>query len=301
MRILFMGTPHYALTIFKAIEDRVVALFTQPDRPVGRHQRLTPPPIKEYVQKRGLAIPIYQPATLRDPALVEEVKGLRPDFIVVAAYGHILPPSILDIAPAINLHASLLPKYRGASPIQQTLLNGDTITGVTAIRMNERLDAGDILGYEVTPIAPEETAIELFERMAHLAARLTPAILDSFATIAPIPQFDVDATYCSKITKRDGLISFQADAVSIYNRYRAFILWPGIFLESGLKLRQIALHAREGEYEPGVIVALREEGIVVGCARGALMIKRVQPPSKREMGALEYIRGRRLGVGDPLL
>ena len=300
MRIVFMGTPEYATTIFQSIQKDVVALFTQPDKPVGRKQVLTPPHIKRYVQESGLDIPIFQPQTLRDPAVIQTLKELQPDFIVVAAYGQILPKDVLKIAPCINLHASLLPKYRGASPIQQALLNGDTVTGVTAMLMDEGLDTGDILGFDVVSIEFSDTALTLFEKLSSCAAVLTPQVLQRFALLKPLPQHDVDTSYCKKIKKSDGLVEFD-DALSIYNRYRAFIFWPGIFLQSGLKLKTIELVSKEGQNDPGRIVAIEDDGVVVGCKRGSLKIVRVQPPSKKEMDALSYIRGRRLGVGDTFL
>ncbi|MRJ02796.1 MAG: methionyl-tRNA formyltransferase [Epsilonproteobacteria bacterium] len=300
MRVIFMGTPPYATRIMARIEDHLIALFTQPDRPVGRRQILTPPDTKRYILKRGLPIPIYQPETLKEEGVIQTIRELRPDFIVVAAYGEIVPREILEIAPSINLHASLLPKYRGASPIQQALLEGEKITGVTAILMNERLDSGDILGYTVTPIGEEETARELFETLALQAAELTERVLHNFDSLSPLPQHDADATYCKKITKGDGIVDFD-DAERLYNRYRAFIIWPGVQLESGLKLKKMGLVQREGSHRKGEILEIGEEGVVVGCRRGAVRVERVQPPSKREMGALDYIRGRRLKIGDLLL
>ncbi len=302
MRIVFMGTPDYATRILERLvrEFDVVALVTQPDKPVGRKQRLTPPDTKRYVQEKGLAIDILQPSTLKDTKIVEKIASYRPDFIVVAAYGTLLPKAVLDIAPCINLHASLLPAYRGASPIQQALLNGDTVTGVTAMLMDEGLDTGDILGMRVCAIEPEDTAITLFAKLADAAADLTPAILRDFSRIAPVPQADVDASYCAKIKKSDGEIHFD-DARKIYNKYRAFIFWPGIFTPSGLKLKKIALESTEEAYEPGVIIEIAADSIVVGCKRGALRIFKVQPPSKKEMDAISYINGQRLKIGDSLL
>ncbi len=302
MRIVFMGTPDYATKILARLieEFDVVALVTQPDKPVGRKQRLTPPDTKRYVQEKGLSIDILQPSTLKETKTVEKIASYRPDCIVVAAYGMLLPKAVLDIAPCINLHASLLPAYRGASPIQQALLNGDTITGVTAMLMDEGLDTGAILGMRVCTIDPEDTAITLFAKLAQAAADLTPQILQDFPRIRPIPQADVDASYCKKIKKSDGEVHFD-DAVRIFNKYRAFIFWPGIFTPSGLKLKKIAIESTEGAHEPGVIIEIAVDSIVVGCKRGALRIYRLQPPSKKEMDAISYINGQRLKLGDSLL
>ena len=297
-----MGTPDYATKILARLieEFDVVALVTQPDKPVGRKQRLTPPDTKRFVQEKGLAIDILQPSTLKNSETVEQIASYRPDFIVVAAYGMLLPKAVLDIAPCINLHASLLPAYRGASPIQQALLNGDAITGVTAMLMDEGLDTGAILGIRVCAIDPEDTAITLFAKLAQAAADLTPQILRSFPHIRPIPQADVDASYCKKIKKSDGEVHFD-DAVQIYNKYRAFIFWPGIFTPQGLKLKKISLESTEGRHEPGVIIEIADDSIVVGCKRGPLRVYRLQPPSKKEMDAISYINGQRLKLGDSLL
>ncbi len=302
MKIVFMGTPAYATTILQELVQRfeVVGLFTQPDKPVGRKQIVTPPHIKKYVLENELALPIFQPTSLKDAVIIQTLRDLKPDFIVVAAYAMLLPKEILDMAPCINLHASLLPKYRGASPIQQALLNGDSITGVTAMLMNEGLDEGDILGYSVCKIAPDETAIELFDKLSFMAAKLTPKVIENFSNVSPLKQFDCDASLCKKIKKSNGLVTFD-DARKIYNKYRAFILWPGIFLQSGLKLKKIVLHAVEGSYQPGEILKIGKESIIVGCQKGSIEILEVQPPSKKAMSSVAYIRGKRLGVGDTLL
>ena len=302
MKIVFMGTPEYATAILQGLVEKyeIVGLFTQPDKPVGRKQILTPPHIKRYVQENALDIPIFQPKSLRDQKVQRQIQELRPDFIVVAAYGQILPKEILSLAPCINLHASLLPKYRGASPIQQALLQGDSITGVTAMLMDEGLDTGDILGYSVCAINQEDNVISLFEKLSHLAKELTPLVLERFETLKPLPQADVDASYCKKIRKSDGLVEFD-DACKIFNKYRAFLVWPGIFVQSGLKLKKIALKECQNEHEAGVILQIEEQSIVVGCKRGSIEVIRVQPPSKKEMSAVEYIRGKRLKVGDHLL
>jgi methionyl-tRNA formyltransferase len=277
----------------------VVALFTQPDKPVGRKGVLTPPDIKKFVLEENLSIPIFQPQSLRDKEVIEEIKSLKPDFIVVAAYGKLLPKEILDIAPCINLHASLLPKYRGASPIQQALLNGDKITGVTAMLMEEGLDRGDMLLFSVTDIKDSDNAITLFEKLSDMAANLSKNVLENFDEIEPIEQFDVDASYCKKIKKEDGLVDFE-DANDIYNRYRAFIVWPGIFLKSQLKLKEIGLIDAKKNYNKGEILEIKKSSIIVGCKKGKLEIFKVQPPSKKVMDAVSYIRGKRLGLGDSL-
>ena len=296
-----MGTPDYADEILKRLlaeeEMEVAAVYTQPDRPVGRKKVMTPPPVKVTALEAGL--PVHQPESLKGEGVAEAIAGYAPDFIVVAAYGQLLPKAVLDVAPCINLHASLLPKYRGASPIQQALLEGERLTGVTAMLMEEGLDSGPILAWDVVPIEIFDRKEALFERLAFRAAALTPEVLRDFSRIRPLPQCDADATWCKKIRRSDGLVDFRDDAMRIYNRFRAFEGWPGIYLSSGLKLLEVTPAVGEGE--PGRILAVEEDGVVVACGRGALKISKVQPPSKKPMDALSYIRGRRIGVDDSLL
>ncbi len=301
IRIVYMGTPDYADTILKSLlaqEDmEVVAVYTQPDRPVGRKKVLTPPPVK--VTAEGAGLPVHQPLSLKTEGVAETIAKYVPDFIVVAAYGQILPRPILDIAPCINLHASLLPKYRGASPIQEALLHGDEVTGVTAMLMEEGLDSGPVLAWRVVPIAPTARKNDLFALLADEASALTPRVLRRFSAISPLPQCDADATYCRKITRADGLVGFDLPADEIFNRFRAYEGWPGIYLHSGLKL--LELKPAVGEGEPGEITAIDEEGVTVACGRGAVKLLRVQPPSKKPMDATAYIRGKRLDVADLLV
>jgi len=301
MKIIFMGTPDYATAILEGLlEDKkseVVGVVTQPDKPVGRKQILTPPDVKKFLLDSGFNIPIYQPISLKDEDIYKTIKDLNPDFIVVAAYGQILPKNILDIAPCINLHASILPKYRGASPIQQALLNGDEITGVTAMLMDEGLDTGDILAYSVISIQKNDVAPILFEKLSLLAKELTPKVLENFLKISPIKQNSIDASYCKKIKKSDGQIEF-LNAKEIFNKYRAFYFWPGIFLKSGLKIKELYLIDEECEEEMGKILDLTDRGAIIGCKKGKVEITQVQPPSKKVMDIFSYMRGRRLSIGD---
>jgi len=300
IKVIFMGTPDYAEEILKKLIDEsdieVVSVYTQPDKPVGRKKILTPPPVKVLAQKSN--IPVYQPHSLRDEEAVASVLQQSCDFIVVAAYGQILPKAILDHAPCINLHASILPKYRGASPIQQAILNGDTKTGVTAMLMDEGLDTGDIIKIEECEIGADEMVEELFEKLTHIAAELTLDVLKNFSTYTPRAQNDQEATYCKKITKEDGLVEFD-DARTLYNKYRAFTPWPGVYLSSGLKLKKMHLAVCEGTFEEGKILRV-EECVEVGCTKGSLEICRVQPPSKKEMDIKDYLNGKRIGVADTL-
>ncbi len=301
MKVIFMGTPEYASRILETLvgtdDIDVVAVYTQPDKPVGRKKTLTPPPVKRVAEAAG--IPVFQPMRLRDDTVVGELRRIDCDYIVVAAYGQILPKPVLDHAPCINLHASILPHYRGASPIQQSLLNGDEETGVTAMLMEEGLDTGPILRIERIAIGKDETAERLFERLTELAAVMTPQVLRSFEDLIPVPQEDSAATYCKKITKADGLVRFD-NAQILYNRYRAFTPWPGVYLESGLKLTEMRLHDPDGKHVPGTIVAVDGDAVVVGCEKGTVSLLRVQPPSKKAVRAVDYLNGKRIGLDDTL-
>lgn len=302
-KIVFMGTPSYATKILEEIlkYDRfeVVALFTQPDKPVGRKQILTPPDIKQYCIEQKLSFPIYQPVKLRETQNVEIIQALKPDFIIVAAYGQILPKEILDIAPCINLHASLLPLYRGASPIQEALLNSDTYTGVTAMLMDVGLDSGDILGYEYMQVSQDCDVVQLFDKLSLLAATLTITILDNFDRINPIKQKLHNVSYCKKIKKTDGEVEFN-NALELVAKYKAYKFWPGIALANGLKLKDVKLANSINSYESGKILNILDDAVEVGCRVGSLYISTLQAPSKNEVKALEYIKGKRLNIGDYL-
>ena len=296
-RILFMGTPDYATTIFKELLDsnyEVVGLFTQPDKPVGRKQVLTPPHIKQFCMEQNINIPIFQPLKLRgNEEAKKQIEDLKPDFIIVAAYGQILPKEILDIAPCINLHASLLPKYRGASPIQESLLNDDFYTGVTSMLMEEGLDSGDILGLQYLKITSDMEVVEAFDKLSKIAAKLTIVTLDNFENIKPLKQNESQVSFCKKIKKEDGLVDFD-DAKKLYLKYKAYSFWPGIFLESELKLKDIELNDENSINECGQILDIKDDFVIIGCKKGSLKIKTLQAPSKKAVNASDYIRGQRL-------
>ncbi len=303
IKVIFMGTPDYAGVILeKLLKDddiNLCAVFTQPDRPVGRKQVLTPPFVKKLLIDKKSDIEIYQPESLKNEDTIKIIRELSADFIVVAAYGQIVPKEILQIAPCINLHASLLPKYRGASPIQAVLLNGEKITGVTAMLMNEGLDTGDILAYSFVEIAPKTLVGELFEKLSFSAANLCITTLKYFDHIKPIKQFGALKSYSKKIKRGDGMIKLK-NAKDIYTKYRAYTPWPGVYLESGLKIKKLSFLSNEGTFKEGEILDIIGSDIVIGCNIGKIKLKRVQPPSKKEMSAKEYILGKRLKVGDQL-
>ena len=304
MNIVFMGTPEYAAKILRALAEakfEIAAVFTQPDKPVGRKQILTPSEVKTYAQQHLPAVPIFQPTSLKDEAARAQIKELKPDFIVVAAYGKILPQAVLDIAPCINLHASILPKYRGASPIQSAILADEKQTGVTAMLMDAGLDTGDMLDFAYTP-CEDKTAAQLFDELGDLAGELIVRVLRNFANLTPLKQESAQATHCKKISKSDGLFSFEESARQIYNKFRALTPWPGIYLASGLKILDLKyLCGREDERrKPGEIIFDGKHYIYVACGEGALCIETVQEPGKKPVDASAYLNGKRLGIGDIL-
>ena len=303
-KILFMGTPDYATTIFIELlksKYEIVGLFTQPDKPVGRKQILTPPHIKQYCIDENIELPIFQPLKLKNnQEAKEEIQNLKPDFILVAAYGQILPKDILDIAPCINLHASLLPNYRGASPIQESLLNDDSFTGVTSMLMEEGLDSGDILGFQYLKITRTMEVSEAFEKLSHIAAQLTITTLDNFENINAIKQNESLVTFCKKIKKDDGLVDF-CDAKKLFLKYKAYSYWPGVFLSSELKLKDIELNEELSQNNEGEILEINKDFILIGCKKGSLKIKILQAPSKKAMSSVDFVRGQRLEVGSILV
>ncbi len=301
-KIVYMGTPHYAQVILEGLieaEDMAVVLvLTQPDRPVGRKRVLTPPAVKVVAMEAG--IEVLQPERLSEAGIAEAIEAVEPDFIIVAAFGQLLPKRILDIAPCINLHASLLPQYRGASPLQQSLLNGDTQTGVTSMLMEEGLDTGDILQRRVFDIPPTMRLHALMAQLTEDAKVLTLQTIREYPQITPEPQNDAEATLCKKIKKSDGEIDF-VDAQAIYRKYRAFEGWPAIFAVGGMKLDGVRVEETTTPHTPATIVAFEGESVIVGCQQGSLRIDRLQPPSKKPMSAKAYCVGRGLQIGDSLL
>ena len=301
-KVLFMGTPSYATEILKellASKYEVVGIFTQEDKPVGRKQLLTPPHIKQFCIDNSLNIPIFQPKKLKDNLVAYlSILDLKPDFIIVAAYGQILPKDILNIAPCINLHASILPNYRGASPIQEGILNDDKYLGVTSMFMEEGLDCGDILGFSYLRNS-NLLVDEAFEKLSILAAKLTITTLNNFENIRPLKQNNCEASFCKKIKKEDGLVDF-FDAKKLFLKYKAYSFWPTIFLKSDLKIKDIELIEESSKNEAGKILEISKDYIIVACLTGTLKIKTIQAPSKKAINAVEYIRGQRLEVGDIL-
>ena len=300
MNVVFMGTPDYAVRILRHLKEagfNIKAVFTQPDKPVGRKQILTPSEVKIYAQNELAGVPLFTPNTLKDEAVVAELKAFEPKFIVVAAYGKILPKSVLDVATCINLHASILPKYRGASPIQSAILAGEKQTGVTAMLMDAGLDTGDMLDFIYTPCESKMSS-ELFSELGELGGELIVKVLRNFENLKPQKQDDAESSHCKKISKSDGLFSFDEEAEQIYNKFRALTPWPGIYLASGLKILSLELSDKSGK--SGEILSVEKDHVVVACKRGAVKIYELQEPSKKPINAKAYINGKRLSVGDEL-
>ncbi len=297
-RIVFMGSPEFALPVLQALAEnyQVVGVVTQPDRPAGRGQRLTPPPVKVLAEQLGL--PVFQPQRLREPQAVEQLRRWNPDLIVVAAYGQILRPEILNLPPwgCLNVHASLLPRWRGASPIQYAILHGDRESGVTIMKMDEGLDTGPILSQRALPLSPDETEESLSQKLSNLGASLLLEILPRYlrSEIVPWPQPQEGVTYAPLIKKEDGLLNFSRPAQELERRVRAFHSWPGawfIWQDQPLKV----LKARVVESEGGMPgMRYRWQGWpAIGTAQGLLVLEEVQPAGKRPMSGKAFLAGAR--------
>jgi methionyl-tRNA formyltransferase len=309
VRLVFMGTPEFAVPSLKAIVEagfEVSAVVTQPDRPRGRGMRLTPPPIKVCAQE--LQLPVYQPDKVRNAPFVQQLQDLAPDCVAVVAFGQLIPEAMLSIPPLgyINVHPSLLPKYRGATPIQQALLDGATQTGVTTMYLDKGMDSGDVILQVKTPIDAEENAGDLHDRLAGIGAELLVETLHLVSTgQAPrTPQDHAAATVTRRLNNSDGQLSWSQPAVSLANQIRAFTPWPGAyayFMDERLKvLKARATPCIEpfAESNWGSVLAIGEEEIQVACSDGILEILLVQPQNGRIMSAAAYAHGKRLQPGD---
>ncbi len=299
MRVAFAGTSEYARVILEKLLDEkfnIVALFTQPDRAVGRKQIITPPPTKALILDKKLNIPIYQPEKIKDE--YDNFKSLNADFFIVASFGQIIPKNILDLTIPINLHASILPKYRGASPIQEAILKQDKLVGISAIYMSEKLDAGDILGYSYINYYGENY-IELEKKLSILASNLTIKILNNFDKLKRVPQNKANSSHCKKIKKDDGLIDF-LNSIELFSKNRAFYKWPNTFTKDGLKIVDIELLNSDSSYKIGEIVKIDKNSVDIGCKNGLIRVHTLQPVSKNIMSGASYIRGLRREVGDTL-
>ena len=306
MRILFMGTPDIAADSLAALLDaghEVCAVFTRRDKPVGRKQILTAPPVKQLAQQHD--IPVYQPRTLRDGSSDELIRQLAPDIIVVVAYGCIIPPQLLHTAKygCINLHVSLLPKYRGSAPIQWAVLNGDAETGVSIMQLDEGLDTGDVLMVEPVAIDPEETSGELFDRVSAVGAK---TLVDALAKIeagqlTPVPQDHSKATLAPPLSKDTARFAFTEDAAHIHNWVRGMNPWPTAWFEQDgkrIKVSECRLAENPQNAAPGTVLALKP--LTVAAQNGAVALLSVTPEGGKPMAGTAWAAGRRLKAGDSL-
>lgn len=311
MPIIFMGTPDLAAVSLAALlrepAIQILAVVTQPDRPKGRDLKLQPSPVKQLAVGAGLTV--LQPVKARDEQFIVELRALQPDLIAVAAFGQILPKGILDLPRfgCLNVHTSLLPKYRGASPIQSAILNGETETGVTIMKMGVGLDTGDILTQRTTPIRDKDNAATLHDRLAQLGAELLVQTIPDYVAgkIQPRPQQHELATHVAKIKKEDGKIDWQQPARAIWNRIRAFTPWPGAFTLLPaqpqpvlLKLWQAAPESGQGT--AGELLSADKNGIVIGCGDGLLRVTSLQREGGRRMSAQEFLAGHPMMPGTKL-
>ena len=306
MRILFMGTPDIAAESLAALlgaGHEVCAVFTRRDKPVGRKQILTAPPVKQLAMERG--IPVYQPRTLRDGSSDDVIKELAPDIIVVVAYGCIIPPQLLHAAKygCINLHVSLLPKYRGSAPIQWSVLNGNAGTGVTIMQLDEGLDTGDILMVEPVAIDPEETSGELFDRVSAVGAKTLVTALEKIKAgeLTPQKQDDAQATMAPPLTKDMARFDFTQYAAHIHNWVRGMNPWPVAWFEHDgkrIKVLECRLAENAQNATPGTVLALKP--LTIAAANGAVALLTVTPEGGKPMAGTAWAAGRRLKAGDSL-
>ena len=308
LKVVFMGTADLACSSLRSLLAwsgcQVVAVVSQPDKPKGRDLQLVPTPVKQVAQAAGIAV--LQPARARLPEFLDQLRQLAPDLIVVAAYGQILPQALLDIPRlgCLNVHTSLLPRHRGAAPIQWALAEGDAVTGVTIMKMDAGLDTGPMLSTVETEIQPDDDGQSLHDRLAQLGGELLVKTLPDYAAglIVPLPQPSEGMTYARKITKDDGRIDWHLPAMANWNRIRAFTPWPGAFTQlpetserSLLKVFQTS--AEEAHGTPGTILSADDAGLLVACGTGSLRIREMQREGGKRLKAGDFLRGFPLKAG----
>ncbi|MDH5695010.1 MAG: methionyl-tRNA formyltransferase [Dehalococcoidia bacterium] len=311
MRVIFMGSPEFAVSPLEQLilnQYQVVAVYTQPDRPAGRGRVLVSPPVKRTALALGL--PVVQPASLKGAEVVEQLSGLQPDVIVVAAFGQILPQSVLSIPGygCVNIHPSLLPRFRGASPVASAILAGDEFTGVSIMLMDEGLDTGPVLARAQIPISGQDTTGSLNTKLSLIGAWLLQEVLSGWSRgeLTPQPQNEAEATYSGSITKEEGEIDWHLPAIDIWRRVRAFHLWPGCYTRwrgKQLKIIEAVPLSEERTFEVGQVVALppvhegAKAAFGVYTGDGVLGVSRVQLEGKRAISAAEFLRGQREFIG----
>ncbi len=311
MRVVFMGSPEFAVPALEALlaHHEVALVVTQPDKPAGRGGKLSAPPVKVVAERAG--VPVDQPKSARAPDFAERLRATGAELGVVVAYGKILPRAVLEAFPrgCINIHGSLLPAYRGAAPIQWAVIDGHVLTGVTIMQLDEGMDTGPILLTRELAIGAEETAGELFARMAPLGAEALLAALDGLAagSLAPRPQPAEGASHARMLTKADGGIDFARPATAVSAHVRGVDPWPGAVAHlrgEPIKLFRARIIVEEvpgvGAAAPGTVLAIDERGAIVACKDGAVALRELQLPARRRMAAREVAAGRAIAVGDVL-
>ena len=309
MKILFMGTPDFARSILEKLHkdgENIVAVVTQPDKPQGRKMILTPPPVKQYAMDNGL--PVYQPVTLKDGAFAEELSLIDPELIIVAAYGKILPAYVLDYPKygCINAHASLLPRWRGAAPIQRAIMAGDTLTGVTAMYMAQGLDTGDMILTVEVPITEGDDFGTLHDKLAVAGGKAMTQTIEMLrsGTVIRQMQNDADATYAAKIENPDCVIDFGKSVTEVHNQVRGLSPVPLAltWMPDGKRLKIIAAQKEVCTVTaaPGTVIAIDRGTLDIACGDGILHVTHLQPEGKGRMAAADFLRGRKISVGDVL-
>jgi methionyl-tRNA formyltransferase len=303
MKIIYMGTPQFAVPPLRALRHAghdIIAVVTRTDKPAGRGKVLTPPPVK--TAALDLGVPVQQPKRVRAPESVAAIQALAPDVIVVAAYGQILPKELLKIPKhgCINIHASLLPAYRGAAPVNWAIINGEPETGVTIMQMDEGMDTGAMLLREAVAIGPRDTTGSMLEKLSALGSRMIVGALAGLAdgTLTPVPQDHGKATLAPLLTKEDGRIDWNRPAAEIHNRVRGLFPWPGAYTHlDGKLVKVLESDAVEGGGEPGELIEGPHGTLQVGAGEGLLRVVTLQPEGKKPMTAAEFLRGHRGAVG----
>ncbi|MFZ4858808.1 MAG: methionyl-tRNA formyltransferase [Desulfuromonadaceae bacterium] len=302
-RTVFMGTPDFACPTLQKLIDRgeqIVAVVTQPDRPKGRGQKLMPPPVRELAEKNG--IPVYQPLKVRNPEFVDVIRELKPDVIVVVAFGQILPKALLEIPcrGCINVHASLLPRYRGAAPLNWSIINGEAETGVTTMLMDVGLDTGDMLLTQKTALDENEDIVSLHDRMATMGSDLLAETLDRLAAgdLVPQPQNNDESCYAAMLKKEDGRINWHADARSIHNQVRGLAVWPVAYTTIGDQVLKIfRTRVGTGSGEPGIVLQAAKGLLEVACQSGSLFLQELQLSGKKRLDCSSFLSGCPISVG----
>ncbi len=307
LKILFMGTPEFAVPSLEgliAAGHTICGVFSQPDKPVGRHQNvLQPTPVKGCALSHN--IPVYQPVKLRDGTALAQIRELAPDLIVVVAYGRLLPLEILEAAPlgCINVHPSLLPKYRGSAPLNWPILNGDKETGVTIMHLVEAMDAGDMIIQERTPLGPDETAPQLTARLSRVGADLLVEAVSQLevGTADRIPQDESQVTLAPMLSKELSPMDFARPARTLHDQVRGLLPWPAATCQvGGVRCKIFKTAVEEGEGTPGTVLAADQKGILVACGEGALRLIELQPDGKKAMPAAAFLQGHPVRVGEAL-